>query len=279
MTAIVKSNTGYTGRFLGLRSYVTQTSQEIFDAYKADVVADGGAIGDEAYTLATIDAARRGGYDRGVAAAVSARFGRKLSGSTIVKLYSLFGGVDGVPFNTVDLDTTLATPYNNRAKLDSSTDRIDFTAIVPSLNGQHGYVVVEDVIGSSGIGYTQFTAGGHLRNLRQNLATGAGFMISTDTTSGNLASILTGAPDFGAAARDAIHWYMEEDAVEAYLGLNGVWRKGPATGFTPLADASSVTMSYQRLSGTAAYLHEFWCFNDASREAVAQCAYDRGLIY
>ena len=279
MTAIVKSNAVYTGPSLGSRSYVTQTAQEIYDAYEAAVLADGGSIGDGAYTLATIEAARSGGYDMGVATATSPRFGRKLSGSAIVKLYSLFGGVDGVPFNTVDLDTSLAAPYDNRAKLDSATDRIDWTGIVPSLNGQHGYVIVEDVIGASGIGYTQFTTGGHLRNIRQNLATGAGFMISTDTTVGNLASILTGAPDFGAAARDAIQWYIDEDAVEAYLGLNGVWRKGPATGFTPLDDASAVTMSYQRLSGTAAFLHEFWCFNDATREAVAQCAYDRGLVY
>ena len=68
-------------------------AQQVFDAYKSRVVADGGVVTDEAYALQTIQWAMNNGLQTSAAVAISAQFGVKATGVNIVKLYSLFNSL------------------------------------------------------------------------------------------------------------------------------------------------------------------------------------------
>lgn len=68
-------------------------AQQLFDAYESRVLADGGVITDEAYTLETIQWAMDNGLHESSAVAISAQFGVKASGVNIIKLYSLFNSL------------------------------------------------------------------------------------------------------------------------------------------------------------------------------------------
>lgn len=68
----------------------TPGAQSLFDVYETRVLADGGVITDEAYTLETIQWALDNSLHTSSPVAISAQFGVKANGSTILKLYSLF---------------------------------------------------------------------------------------------------------------------------------------------------------------------------------------------
>lgn len=105
MSLIHKSNVSATVSPFSDAEVISSTPQELYSAYESRVLQDGGSITDPAATLDAITKAVDGDYYTKTLFAVSPSFGVKLSGSNIVKFYSLVGS-DIVPDASVTLDTT-----------------------------------------------------------------------------------------------------------------------------------------------------------------------------
>lgn len=93
MSIILKSNVAYTGD-KKLKSVIpsVMTADQYFTAYKNRVIADGGYIVDETKTLATINFLFANDLISRSTSIVSSKYGLKLDGTKVVKLY----GLDGV---------------------------------------------------------------------------------------------------------------------------------------------------------------------------------------
>ena len=265
MTTIIKSNKTFTGsRSLGALSSVTQTPQEIYDAYAARVTADGGTIGDPIATLAAITAAYNADYLRRSAIAVSPRWGYKATGSQLTKLYNLAGLIDGVCTTGVLLDTSAG---HNRIDF-TSTGSITFSG-AKLLNGNGLAVALNG--NAAGQVRCAFTPSGGLGWLIDQFGVAAVYE--------NLVQKFGSNPEYSTTAEQA-HAILIEQAEKRITGVrDGLPMKAVTAVFTALTSGATANIVFNRVSGTTSKVPELWYLNNASIDSAMSISFDLGARY
>jgi hypothetical protein len=270
MTLILKSNVTYSGP-AGLSdiALVSRSAADIYTAYAARVAADGGTIGDAAACLAAITAAITGGYFYKSAIAVSARWGRKVSGSDITKFYNLVDSTkDGTVTGTLGLDTT--TLAWNTA-LWNSADVVTFLNVNVNKTGNMGFVgSTYRINDGAGLNLLFTPAGGQLWGYRD---------FDTALVGINSVTKLSSAPDYLVPDNCAVGFMVEQASNKFYFWQDGAERKNTTDTFVPLANntVANVTISRGAIGDT--YLNEYWYLNAATYDSVAACSFDVGVRY
>lgn len=255
MTINLKSNNAYAGAStLTNVDVLTKSASDIYDAYAARVTADGGTVGDAAACEAVIQSALDGGYFYRIAAAVSPKWGRKVSGSNITKLYSLRGTIDAVITGTVPLDTT--TVVGEHLAEIGSGDSFSFTGLTVLATGATGLAVlgVDYATVSGSILQTTFTPAAEAWALNNGLT------FHTLAVAG--VAKFTSNPEYAGVSLAAD--LMQVDMVQKrVIGIrDGVQMKVLVPAFTAIAEGATATVAVTR-TGASPYLAERWIFNDA----------------
>lgn len=253
MTVIIKSNKTFTGATsMGLLSEVTRTAQDIYNEYEDRVLADGGTIAEPTVTLQAISDAINRGYFYGTEIAVSPRWGMKLSGSNIVKVYNLTGGPDGIASGTVPLDTSTAA-YNLMSGL------VQFSnAVLLSGNGMCSLMTKR---AGSSYSSESFTSGGTWTAYHGNIT-------RVDAPS---ETIFSGNPQYGASAIPNAHGLLVEMAEKRITGvLDGIQIKSASASFTAIPSGATSTINLSMSNKVM----EFWHLKDANLKTAMSAVYD-----
>ncbi|MFW1880485.1 hypothetical protein [Acinetobacter baumannii] len=132
MSLVFRSDKASTNNF-GTYESITTTPEQAFTAYKARVEADGGIIQNETVTLLAFKFLVSNGLLGAARTWISSYFGLKLSGTSIIKAYSLGGQdlvsvvfgtgtlpsltADGIKFNNLHTDTVNGAILSSENKI------------------------------------------------------------------------------------------------------------------------------------------------------------------
>lgn len=129
MSVVIKSNRASLKNFGTYASLIT-TASEAYTAYKNRVEADGGTVMNENATIAAFDFLIKNGLLGAARTWVSSLFGLKLSGSNILKAYSL----SGEDLVSVSFGSGLLPTLNNGIKFNNTVSDTVNGTILTSLN-------------------------------------------------------------------------------------------------------------------------------------------------
>lgn len=237
-----------------------------YAAYAAYVAADGGTIGDAAACEAAIAAAIAGNYYSRLGFAVSARWGRKISGAATDKLYSLnrtFGIATGISTSLVLDTTTFAYPT---LKLPDAGAFLTFAG-VPIRSGSGAGAVLMDMAADTNAG--NFFAIRWTDSVVHYIGASATSYIAPDT-------VTQGSPIYATVQGDVSNYFFDFDERMAIHGENGTDLQSVTT--FPVHNTAGETADLQiyALAGANRHLVECWYFNgeDLSPDMVRQCGAD-----
>lgn len=251
MTTIIKSNATYTGSgTLGSIAQITQSAQDIYNAYEARVTTDGGIIQEPASCLEAIERAVDRGYFFGTEIAISARWGIRLSSTNIAKFYNLGRGPDGVSVGLIPLDT-VSESYA-LAALD--TKKITFSG--PTLLRGNSMAHVAATIYTVTAMRAAFTSAGEawsyfFGNLTRVDINGVGSKFAT-------------SPEYGRSS-GAVNGYLTEMSEQRISGVqDGVYRKTTASSFTPIVAGATADITLDSGFGANQDIVEYWHLHTAT---------------
>lgn len=274
MTTILKSNNAYGGAStLSNVGVITKTATDLYADYAARVTADGGIVSDPAECQAAIQAALDGDYYYRTAAAICARWGRKVVGANITKLYSLRGVIDAIATGTLALDTT--TVVGEQLADLGVGDSLTLSGLTVLASGATGLAVLHVVQGAvNAFATTSFTPAAEA----WEFLNGSTFVTMKVATVSKFAS----NPDYTGASLEAQAIMAEMDTLRTTGFTDGAVRKvmSPAGGFTPIAAGAAANVAIASGNTRSA---EWWLFNDVSGvngvNALMRATTDAGARY
>jgi len=260
VTVILKSNNAYSGSStLNNVSILTKSDADLYAEYAARVVAGGGTVFDATECQAVIkQLLDSGNWDR-LAAAVSPRWGRIVSGGNISKLFSLKGTIDAIAAGTVALNSGVVAAGEELAELQAG-DTFTFTGLNVLATGSDGLAISSVVYGAAAsVVQTVFTPVAEAWAF--NNGVGSGNVLCTI----NAVTKYTSSPEYAPVAGDANAIMVEMSTQRTSGYQNGLLKKvtTPSGGFTSLVAGVTANVVLQRAGGTP-YLAEWMMFNNIS---------------
>jgi hypothetical protein len=254
MTTILKSNAAYAGAAsLSNVSVLTKRAVDLYADYASRVAADGGVVLDPAECLAAIQSALDGDYYYRMAAAVSPRWGRKVSGANITKLYNLRGAIDGIMTGSVLLDTS--TVSGKQLAEFQGGDVMTLTGLTVLASAAQGLAVLQCEHQSSGItgGMTSFTPVASAWDFQH---------IGSPKLFVGGAQKFTGSPQYATSslAAHAMRIEMGSQLVSAFIDGALVKAAAASGGFTAIAGGATATVTFTT-GGGVPRMGEWWFLN------------------
>lgn len=228
---------------------VTQSAQDLYDAYYARVIADGAVVHDAAACLAAYQDAVNHKYLYQQAAAISPRWGVKIVGGNNTKLYNLVDATkDAIVTGIVEHNTTQKAWAT--AKFDNVADLITFTNL--------------NIKKAANFGYTAST-GGHLtvsEGLYATFTPAAEQWIYGEYDGlVSVAAVSKIDHDVPLADGDAVGVLLEQNENRLSIIVNGIRREIATNPWTALANNAIAPSFVIRRNGGTVYMNEFWIHN------------------